>query len=149
MGSPRPTHLGPVGHVSVSSESPGWASAYSKISLETALRPMWSGQACLARMLGSRPNTSSGQERGGLAHSFPDGQHEPDSKQGWLPRSQCPAASRKKHGTPGEGLSHHHHRQVVQGPRAQRQPTIPRSWLIRQGEMGAGQPSRDARWPCK
>lgn len=94
-------------------------------------------------MLGSKPNTSA-QESGGFAHSFPDGQLEATDKD-ISPGISAVAASRQERWDPEEGLS----MRVVQGPRAQRQPTVTRSWLIRQGEMGAGQQSWDARWPCK
>lgn len=103
LGSSSALHLGLVVHVSVSSESPGWVSAYTKISLETAPRPVWSGQACLARMLGSRPNTSWGQESECLAHSFPAGQLKADSKQGWLPSNQRPHRLQAGERDPGGG----------------------------------------------
>lgn len=68
MSSPSAAHLGPAGHVSVSSENPGLESAYSKISLGTGLRPRWSGKAAdpqeshrsPARGPESRPDRASG-----------------------------------------------------------------------------------------
>lgn len=132
-------------YLRVNSESPGSVAAFTKGSLKIAPKPVQSGQTAAPEAAHSMPAQPGGweqalmQARGRRVEAWHTSFQLGNARKEWLPGHHCPRHLQAGEADCKEALRPCHHVQTLQGPGALHCPTGTRSWLIRQGEMGAGQ----------